>query len=88
MRPHLGPLPEGEEGRKPAAKEQSMSDILRLGMAGLGVASTQIMPPIAKLPFIKITAAADPGLRSDLNFPALCEGGACTREVCRLDWRC
>lgn len=36
-----------------------MSDILRLGMAGLGVASTQIMPPIAKLPFIKITAAAD-----------------------------
>lgn len=40
-----------------------MSDILRLGMAGLGVASTQIMPPIAKLPFIKITAAAD--MRAD-----------------------
>lgn len=36
-----------------------MSEVLRLGMAGLGVASTQIMPPIAKLPFIKITAAAD-----------------------------
>ena len=36
-----------------------MSEILRLGMAGLGVASTQILPPIAKLPFIKITAAAD-----------------------------
>jgi phthalate 4,5-cis-dihydrodiol dehydrogenase len=36
-----------------------MNDILRLGMAGLGVASTQILPPIAKLPFIKITAAAD-----------------------------
>ncbi|MBM4264851.1 MAG: Gfo/Idh/MocA family oxidoreductase [Deltaproteobacteria bacterium] len=36
-----------------------MGDVLRLGMAGLGVASTQIMPPIAKLPFIKITAAAD-----------------------------
>ena len=36
-----------------------MSDILRLGIAGLGVASTQILPPIAKLPFIKITAAAD-----------------------------
>jgi len=36
-----------------------VSDILRLGMAGLGVASTQILPPIAKLPFIKITAAAD-----------------------------
>lgn len=28
-------------------------------MAGLGVASTQILPPIANLPFIKITAAAD-----------------------------
>ena len=28
-------------------------------MAGLGVASTQIMPPIAALPYIKITAAAD-----------------------------
>jgi predicted dehydrogenase len=40
-----------------------VSDILRLGMAGLGVASTQIMPPIAKLPFIKITAAAD--MRAD-----------------------
>ncbi len=40
-----------------------MSEILRLGMAGLGVASTQILPPIAKLPFIKITAAAD--MRAD-----------------------
>ena len=40
-----------------------MSDILRLGMAGLGVASTQILPPIARLPFIKITAAAD--MRAD-----------------------
>jgi len=28
-------------------------------MAGLGVASTQIMPPIAALPYIKIAAAAD-----------------------------
>ena len=36
-----------------------MSEILRLGIAGLGVASTQILPPISKLPFIKITAAAD-----------------------------
>ena len=32
-------------------------------MAGLGVASTQILPPLAQLPFIKITAAAD--TRSD-----------------------
>jgi len=36
-----------------------VSEILRLGIAGLGVASTQILPPISKLPFIKITAAAD-----------------------------
>ena len=36
-----------------------MSEVLRLGIAGLGVASTQILPPIADLPFIKITAAAD-----------------------------
>jgi phthalate 4,5-cis-dihydrodiol dehydrogenase len=28
-------------------------------MAGLGVASTQILPPISSLPYIKITAAAD-----------------------------
>jgi phthalate 4,5-cis-dihydrodiol dehydrogenase len=32
-------------------------------MAGLGVASTQILPPLSKLPFIKITAAAD--MRTD-----------------------
>jgi phthalate 4,5-cis-dihydrodiol dehydrogenase len=36
-----------------------MAEILRLGIAGLGVASTQILPPISKLPFIKIAAAAD-----------------------------
>ena len=40
-----------------------MSQVLRLGIAGLGVASTQILPPIADLPYIKITAAAD--TRSD-----------------------
>ncbi|HXD52676.1 MAG TPA: Gfo/Idh/MocA family oxidoreductase, partial [Burkholderiales bacterium] len=32
---------------------------LRLGIAGLGVASTQILPPISALSYIKITAAAD-----------------------------
>jgi predicted dehydrogenase len=32
---------------------------LRLGIAGLGVASTQILPPISKLATIEITAAAD-----------------------------
>jgi len=36
-----------------------MSQILRMGMAGLGVASTQILPPLAKLPHIKIAAAVD-----------------------------
>ena len=36
-----------------------MNEVLRLGVAGLGVASTQILPPISTLPFIKITAAAD-----------------------------
>jgi phthalate 4,5-cis-dihydrodiol dehydrogenase len=36
-----------------------LSQVLRLGIAGLGVASTQILPPLAKLRFIKITAAAD-----------------------------
>jgi phthalate 4,5-cis-dihydrodiol dehydrogenase len=36
-----------------------VSEVLRLGIAGLGVASTQILPPITKLPFVKITAAAD-----------------------------
>jgi phthalate 4,5-cis-dihydrodiol dehydrogenase len=30
-----------------------------MGMAGLGVASTQILPPLSRLPYIKITAAAD-----------------------------
>lgn len=40
-----------------------MSQVLRLGIAGLGVASTQILPPIAKLPYVKIAAAAD--MRSD-----------------------
>jgi phthalate 4,5-cis-dihydrodiol dehydrogenase len=36
-----------------------VSEVLRLGIAGLGVASTQILPPISTLPFIKVTAAAD-----------------------------
>lgn len=30
-----------------------------MGMGGLGVASTQILPPVSKLPYVKITAAAD-----------------------------
>jgi phthalate 4,5-cis-dihydrodiol dehydrogenase len=51
------------EGGKSDRGKKSMGEILRLGMAGLGVASTQILPPIAKLPFIRITAAAD--MRAD-----------------------
>ena len=34
-----------------------------MGMAGLGVASTQILPPVAKLPYVRIAAASD--LRED-----------------------
>ncbi len=34
-----------------------------MGMAGLGVASTQILPAVARLPYLQITAAAD--LRAD-----------------------
>ena len=36
-----------------------MNEVLRLGMAGLGVASTQILPAVSALPFVKIAAAAD-----------------------------
>lgn len=36
-----------------------MSRALRFGMAGLGVASTQILPPISALPFVQVSAAAD-----------------------------
>lgn len=40
-----------------------MSEVLRMGMAGLGVASTQILPVLSRLPYLQITAAAD--LRTD-----------------------
>jgi phthalate 4,5-cis-dihydrodiol dehydrogenase len=36
-----------------------VSKMLRLGVAGLGVASTQILPPISGLPVVEITAACD-----------------------------
>ena len=32
---------------------------MRMGMAGLGVASTQILPAVARLPYLQLTAAAD-----------------------------
>ena len=61
-----------------------MSDILRLGIAGLGVASTQILPPIAKLPFIKITAAADTRADALGKFRAQynAEGYTSVEELC------
>ncbi len=36
-----------------------MAQVLRMGMAGLGVASTQILPSVARLAHIKIAAAVD-----------------------------
>jgi phthalate 4,5-cis-dihydrodiol dehydrogenase len=62
-----------------------LTEILRLGIAGLGVASTQILPPLAKLSFIKITAAAD--TRSDA-LGKFCrtydgEGHSTIEDLCR-----
>ena len=62
-RPHPGPLPSRWARMVLSGSKKTMSDVLRLGMAGLGVASTQILPSIAKLPFIQIAAAAD--IRAD-----------------------
>ena len=61
-----------------------MSELLRLGMAGLGVASTQILPPIGKLPFIKITAAADMRTDAVAKFRAQyqAEGYTSVEELC------
>ncbi|HXF74601.1 MAG TPA: Gfo/Idh/MocA family oxidoreductase [Methylomirabilota bacterium] len=42
-----------------ASEGKNLSQILRLGIAGLGVASTQILPPLSALPYVKIAAAAD-----------------------------
>lgn len=56
-----------------------------MGMAGLGVASTQILPPISRLPFVEIAAAAD--LRADALSKFRNEYGAETftgvEEMCR-----
>jgi phthalate 4,5-cis-dihydrodiol dehydrogenase len=55
-----------------------------LGIAGLGVASTQILPPIAKLPFIKISGAADTRADAVAKFRAQyqAEGFASVDELC------
>ena len=36
-----------------------MTDVLRLGVAGLGMGAGRVIPEIAQLPFIKLTAGAD-----------------------------
>ena len=61
-----------------------MTEVLRLGIAGLGVASTQILPPISKLPFIKITAAADTRADAVAKFRGeyRAEGYATVEELC------
>jgi phthalate 4,5-cis-dihydrodiol dehydrogenase len=53
-------------------------------MAGLGVASTQILPPISKLPFIEITAAADTRADAVAKFREEynAEGYASVDELC------
>ena len=62
-----------------------MTQVLRLGIAGLGVASTQILPPLAKLPFIKITAAADTRADALAKFRQAYEGEgyATVEDLCR-----
>ena len=62
-----------------------MTDVLRLGIAGLGVASTQILPPLAKLPFIRITAAADMRADALAKFCRTYEGDgySTVEELCR-----
>ena len=62
-----------------------MSQVLRLGIAGLGVASTQILPPLAKLPFVKITAAADTRVDALAKFRQIYQGESFStvEELCR-----
>jgi phthalate 4,5-cis-dihydrodiol dehydrogenase len=53
-------------------------------MAGLGVASTQILPPLSRLPFVKITAAADTRADAVAKFCAQyqAEGYSNIEELC------
>ena len=62
-----------------------MTPVLRLGIAGLGVASTQILRPLAKLPFIKITAAADTRADALAKFSLAYEGEgfSTVEDLCR-----
>jgi phthalate 4,5-cis-dihydrodiol dehydrogenase len=62
-----------------------LTHFLRLGIAGLGVASTQVLPPLAKLPFIKITAAADTRADALAKFRQAYEGEgySTVEDLCR-----
>src|SRR5712692_6461994 len=42
-----------------ASTEQTRTKVLRFGIAGLGIASTQIIPEFAGRPHLQLTAAAD-----------------------------
>jgi phthalate 4,5-cis-dihydrodiol dehydrogenase len=63
---------------------EALSERLRLGMIGLGVASTQILPAIRKLPMIEITAAADTRVSAVAKFREEynAEGYANVAELC------
>src|SRR5947209_8127207 len=40
-------------------REGSVAEVLRLGVAGLGMGAGRVIPEVAKLPFMAITAGAD-----------------------------
>jgi phthalate 4,5-cis-dihydrodiol dehydrogenase len=58
---------------------------LRMGMAGLGVASTQILPAVSRLPYLQITAAADVRADALAKFRKEYDAAAFTsvEEMCR-----
>src|SRR5215213_5861401 len=56
-----------------------MVDVLRLGFAGLGEAATLVIPEIAPLPFIELTAACDLRPKARQHFEQQYEGKAYER---------
>ncbi|MGN6720697.1 MAG: Gfo/Idh/MocA family protein, partial [Candidatus Binatia bacterium] len=52
----------------------NLSEPLRIGIAGLGVASTQILPALSALSYVKITAAADTRPEAREKFAAVYHG--------------
>ena len=73
------------EKSRSGSEGPNLTHILRLGIAGLGVASTQILPPLAKLPLIKITAAADTRADALAKFRQAYggEGYSTVEDLCR-----